>query len=72
MELKTIARRWGSSIAIIIPKGIAEMNRIRENEEITIDIKKCSSAGEMFGKFPKWKSKKSSQELKEEMRKGWN
>ena len=38
----------------------------------TIDKKCGSSIGiEVFGKFPEFKKKKSVQELKEEMRKGW-
>ncbi len=34
--------------------------------------KKKVLAGELFGKFPRWKSKKTTQELKDEMRKGWD
>jgi antitoxin component of MazEF toxin-antitoxin module len=71
MELKTITRKWGSSLAIIIPKNVADIKKIRENEEITIEIKDSPTTGDLFGKFPGWKSKKSAQELKDEMRKGW-
>ncbi|MEK6873675.1 MAG: AbrB/MazE/SpoVT family DNA-binding domain-containing protein [Nanoarchaeota archaeon] len=72
MEVKTIARKWGNSIAIILPKSVVETNKIRENDEITIEVKRRVLAGEMFGKFPEWKSKKTTQELKDEMRKGWD
>ena len=44
---------------------------IKENEEVSIKTKKKLLAKELFGKFPRWKSKKSAQELKDEMRKGW-
>ena len=70
MEVKTIARRWGSSIGIILPKNVVEAKKIRENDELTIEIKKRPLAGELFGKFPR-KSGKSAQQLKDEMRKGW-
>ena len=70
MEIKTIAKKWGSSIGIILPKSIIEANRIREHDEIVIEIKKKTLAGEMFGKFPRL-SKKSGQELKDEARRGW-
>ncbi len=72
MEVKTIAKRWGSSIGIILPKAIVEANRIRENDEVFIEVKKKILAGEMFGRFPEWKSKKSAQELKDEARRGWD
>ena len=71
MEVKTIARKWGNSIAVILPKNIVETNKIRENDEITIEVKKRVLAGEMFGKFPR-KSGKTAQELKDEMRRGWD
>lgn len=71
MEIKTMAKRWGSSIGVILPKSFVEANRIKENDEVTIEVKKKTLVGEMFGKFPEWKSKKSAQELKDEARMGW-
>ena len=70
MEVKTIARKWGNSIAVILPKNIVETNKIRENDEITIEVKKRVLAGEMFGKFPHWK--RSTQEIKDDARRGWD
>ena len=70
MEIETIAKRWGSSIGIIIPKEIVESNKIRENDKIIIDIKKRPIAKEFFGKYPNWK--RSTQEIKDEARKGWD
>jgi len=29
MEIKTIARKWGSSIAVIIPREVADKKRIK-------------------------------------------
>lgn len=71
MEVETIAKRWGSSIGIILPKALIEENKIRENDKIVVEIKKKALAGELFGKFPEWKSKKTAQELKDEARVGW-
>ena len=70
MEVKTIARKWGNSIAVILPKNIVETNKIRENDEITIEVKKRVLAGEMFGKFPHWK--RSTQEIKDDAIRGWD
>ena len=73
MEVKTIARKWGNSIAVILPKNLVETSRIRENDEVIVEVrKKKLLAGEMFGRFPEWKSKRSTQELKDEMRRGWD
>jgi len=72
MEIKAIAKRWGSSIGIVLPKSIVEENKIRENEEVIIEVKKPVSVKELFGKYPQWKSRKTAQELKDEARKGWN
>lgn len=72
MEIKTKARRWGNSMAIILPKLFVDANKVRENDDLEIEIKKNALVtGELFGKFPEWKSKKSPQKLKEEMKKGW-
>ncbi len=70
MEIKTKARKWGNSIALILPKILVEANKIRENDELTVEIKRRPLAGDLFGKFPR-KSKRSAQEIKDEARKGW-
>jgi antitoxin component of MazEF toxin-antitoxin module len=70
MELNTIAKRWGSSIGIILPKSVVDENRIQENDEVIIEIKKRVLAKELFGKF-QIASEKSTQKIKDEMRKGW-
>ena len=69
MEIKTKARKWGSSLAVILPKALVEDRKIRENDEIVIEIKQLPLAGEFFGKFPQWK--KPTQKIKDEMRAGW-
>jgi len=69
MELRTKTRKWGSSLAIILPKALVEKKKIKENDEIVVEIKKMPLAGEFFGKFPHWK--KPTQKIKDEMRVGW-
>ena len=70
MEIKAKARKWGSSLTIILPKALVDMKKIKENEEIVIEVKKMHLAGEFFGKFPR-SSKKTAQQIKDEMRAGW-
>lgn len=71
MEIQTKTRRWGNSIAVIIPGHIVENQNIRENDDIVFRIEKSKpKADKVFGRFPHWK--KSTQEMKDEMRKGWS
>ena len=67
-EVKT--RKWGSSIGIVIPKEVVEEVGIKPDETIRIDVRKPVKVKDVFGMFPRF-SKKSAQELKDEMRKGW-
>ncbi|MEK6826762.1 MAG: AbrB/MazE/SpoVT family DNA-binding domain-containing protein [Nanoarchaeota archaeon] len=70
MEIRTKARKWGSSLAIIIPKEIVEKRKIKKNEEITVTIENSRpKAGVLFGFLKDWK--KSTQEIKDETRRGW-
>lgn len=70
MEIKVIPRRWGSSIAVIIPREVVEREKIKENKEITISLKNRPLAGNFFGKFPR-NSNRTAQEIKDELREGW-
>ena len=71
MEIKTKAKKWGSSLGVILPKSIVDKSNIRENDEIRIEIKTNQIDKEFFGRFPR-KSKRTAQELKDEARKGWD
>lgn len=69
MEIIAKPRKWGNSLAIILPKVVVDTNRIKENQDITIEIKEKSTAKNIFGILPKWD--RPTQEIKDEMRKGW-
>ena len=70
-EIKAITRKWGNSIAVVIPKEVVERQRIKEDEEVTIAIdKKRPKAGVLWG-FGKDRFKKSAQQIKDELRIGW-
>ena len=71
MEIKTITRKWGNSIAVVIPKDIVESERIREDQEVTITVEtRKPISAPLFGKFPR-SSKETPQEIKDEVKKGW-
>lgn len=70
MEIKAITRKWGNSIAVVIPNEVVQRERIREDQEIVITLeRKRPKAGVLFGFLKDWK--KSAQEIKDEARKGW-
>ena len=65
IEVKT--KKWGNSIGIIIPSETVERLRIKPEEKIVIQIeKKTNVLREMFGSM---KSKKSSEQMLQEVRK---
>lgn len=68
-EIECIARRWGNSLGIILPKELVEGIGILENEEIVLEVKKKHLAKEFFGLLPGWK--RPTEEIKKEMKKGW-
>ena len=70
MELKAVARKWGSSIAVVIPKDLAAQKQIREDDEIVISVRRIEpKAGILFGKFSR--PRISTQKIKDEARGGW-
>ena len=68
MELETIARKWGDSIGFIIPKEIAEKEKIKPNSKVKFEIIKVSDISDTFGKL---KRKVSGQKFKDRARAGW-
>ena len=68
VELKT--KKWGSSIGVLLPKELVEKAGIKPEETIVVDIKKRHKAKEFFGLSPR-KSKKTAQQIKNEIRSGW-
>ncbi len=70
MKIITKARKWGNSLAIILPNSVTEEKKIKENDNIVIEIKNRILGGELFGKFPR-KTHKSAQDIKNEIRSGW-
>ncbi|VVB81160.1 Uncharacterised protein [uncultured archaeon] len=67
-ELDVETKKWGDSMAIIIPKPIVEAERIKLNQKIHIIIHKETDLSDLFGKF---KTSKTAQQLKDEARKDW-
>ena len=69
-ELNTRVRKWGDSLAVIIPKEIADKEKINTNDQIHLSINKKNDLSDVFGLL-KGKIRKTAQQLKDESRKGW-
>jgi len=63
------AKRWGSSIGIVIPRKVIEDQHISENEKILVDVRKKRLGKEFFGILQDWK--RPTEDIVKEMRKGW-
>ena len=62
--------RWGNSLGIRIPKKKAILEGIKEGDQVLI-IKNGLTIKELLRRFGARKSKKSTQEMKDEARRGW-
>ena len=71
MEIETLTRKWGNSIAVIIPSNVVDKEKIKENERVIVRVeKKEVKAGELFGFLKGWK--RSTEEILKEADKGWD
>jgi antitoxin component of MazEF toxin-antitoxin module len=72
--METICRpkKWGNSLGITIPKEIVEKERITVKDELVIDIRKAQDKNAVKNLFGTLRFRQSAQELKDEMRKGWD
>ena len=69
-ELNVRIRKWGDSLAVIIPKEVVDREKLSTNDNIHLKIEKKMNFLDLFG-IAKGKIKKSSQQLKNEAREGW-
>ncbi|HLC32680.1 MAG TPA: AbrB/MazE/SpoVT family DNA-binding domain-containing protein [Candidatus Nanoarchaeia archaeon] len=69
-EIEATTRKWGSSLGIVIPNDIVEKENLKPNEKIKIVIKKQNFFKDLWGIAPV-KDKRSTQEIVDELRKGW-
>lgn len=74
MEIETKTKKWGSSLGVIIPREIVKEERLREGQEIRIDIlsRKKTTGADIFKMvekhpLPKTKDKRSTQEILDEV-----
>ena len=67
MEFDARVKKWGNSLAVVLPNDRARIRNLRRNEVIhVIVLKKSNVARKSFGRFP---DLRPAQEIKDELRK---
>ncbi len=67
MAIRTVVRKWGNSLGIVIPREEASREGIKENDEVEVVVRKATDIRQLFGKY----KFKDVQAVKEELREGW-
>ncbi|MEW6063225.1 MAG: hypothetical protein AB1571_02550 [Nanoarchaeota archaeon] len=69
IDVDVIPKNWGNSIAFVIPKDVAKKTHVKINQAIKIFIpERKVDLRKIFGTL---KFKRSTQAIKNELRKGW-
>lgn len=69
--IRVITRKWGNSIAVVIPNDLVNKENIKENTEVTITIEKTRpKAGVLWGFLKDWN--RPTEEIVKEARSGWS
>ncbi|MBI4145877.1 AbrB/MazE/SpoVT family DNA-binding domain-containing protein [Candidatus Woesearchaeota archaeon] len=64
-------KKWGDSLAVIIPKEIVRKVKLRPKDRIHVTLEKEVDLSDIFG-IAKGKLKESVQQLKDEAKNGWD
>lgn len=67
--MKVKPKKWGNSVAVIIPESIVKQAGIRPGKPLELLISEKSDLSLLWGKL---KTKKSAKQLREEAGRGWN
>ncbi|MAG16146.1 hypothetical protein CMO88_03730 [Candidatus Woesearchaeota archaeon] len=71
MEVVAKAKKWGSSLGVVIPKDFVDRLGIRAEDKVIIDLKtpgKSDVLKKLFGKGKGKGERKTAQEWKDEFR----
>ena len=68
IEVETIARKWGNSIGISLPRDVVEKANIKPNRELKVFIP--DKKVDLFKVFGTLKIKKPTQEVLDKIREG--
>lgn len=68
MTVRTVVRKWGNSLGVVIPREEASREGLRENDEVEIVIRNTVDIRQLFGKY----KFRDLQSFKDELREGWH
>jgi len=68
-EIEVMTKKWGDSLAVIIPKNIVNAEHIKLHQKLILSIKRTVDLSDLFGAF---KTTKTAQQIKNENKEGWN
>jgi antitoxin component of MazEF toxin-antitoxin module len=68
MAVRTVVRKWGNSLGVVIPSEEVSKEGLKENDEVEIVIRKAVDIRQLFGKY----KFRDLQSAKDELREGWH
>jgi antitoxin component of MazEF toxin-antitoxin module len=69
MAVETTLKRWGNSMAVIVPMQLVQQKNLKENEKVVIEVAKKADLSDIFGLIKE--RKLSGKEAKDLARRGW-
>ncbi len=70
MAVEVKLKRWGNSMAVIVPSTLIEQKNMKENDTLLIEVIKKADLSDIVGMIKK--RKLSGQEFKDLAREGWD
>lgn len=71
-KVKVKAKQWGSSLGFIIPNELVKEQKIREGDELEVELQKVTNIEKLFGiAHGKRPAGLTTQRIKDELRAGW-
>jgi antitoxin component of MazEF toxin-antitoxin module len=70
-RLKVKAKQWGSSLGFIIPNEIVKKQKIKEGDELEVEVQKLTDLERLFGKYNRPRGT-TAQQIKDDLRAGWH
>jgi antitoxin component of MazEF toxin-antitoxin module len=68
MAVRSVVRKWGNSLGVVIPSEEVSREGLKENDEVEIVIRKAVDIRQLFGKY----KFRDLQSVKDELREGWH
>ncbi len=68
VAVEATARKWGNSLGVIIPKEIVEEECLSDNSRVVFEVRRIVDLKSLRGRN---RFKRNTQEIKDELRRGW-